>query len=129
MSGSEEREPRDMPKLLTGTRVDPEMKKEKRRSPQKESTVTNQCDPPICVGRSEGRPKASIVGGPIVESGLSQMQGETIRSPGERDCDEAGLTVRSGGTDVTLGPRAWKVEGHDGCSDGRGPRGLDRRAR
>jgi len=97
------------------------MERGKCRSPQKELTVTNWYDPLTCVGQSEGRPEASIIRGPIVELGLSQMQGETIGSPGERDCGDAGLTARSGGTDVTLGPRAWNTEGHDGYSDGGRP--------
>ena len=55
-----------------------------------------------------------------MESGLSRIQGETIGSSGEKDCEETGLTARSRDTDVTLGPRAWNTDSRDGCSDGGG---------
>ena len=81
-------------------------------------------DPSTYGGWSEGRPEVSIVGGPIVESGLSRIQRETIGSSGEKDCEETGLTMRSRDTDVTLGPRAWNTDSHNRCSECKGLRVL-----
>ena len=67
---------------------DREKKEEEGWSPRKEWRTSDRDDPSTYGGWSEGRPEASIVGGPRIESGLSQILGEAIGNSGEKDCEE-----------------------------------------
>ena len=63
------------------SRVDPETEREEGCSSPKERGTPDRDDPSTCGGWSEGRSEVSIVGGPIVELGLSRTQGECKGNP------------------------------------------------
>ena len=86
---------------------DREKKRGESWSPPKEGETPDRDDPSTYGGWPEGRPEVSIVRGPMIESGLSQIQGETRGNSGERTARRR-LDREARDTDVTLGPRTWK---------------------